>query len=129
MPSPLDEQKELTDQWRKLALQFDHHRMDALQLLREVLSGAADSTRIRSFLSATPDLATHRHVARGSQYIFLGFGKVQSTHWRDHGGYSDDNGEWPDVDMREIVIYRAVEDGSLWARPKEEWEDGRFIKL
>jgi hypothetical protein len=31
--------------------------------------------------------------------------------------------------MREVAIYRSVDDGSLWVRPREEFEDGRFAAL
>lgn len=120
---------EISEYWRRLALQLETHRTQALQLLRDVMAGTASRTRIRRFLATTPDLVTHQHVKRGSRYVLLGIGKMQSEHWHDHGGYSDDNGDWPSVDMREVAIYRSVEDDSLWARPKEEFEDGRFEEV
>jgi hypothetical protein len=73
-------------------------------------------------------MATHRHVKRGTEYVLLGIGKMQAKEWltastRDPGDGSTD---WDRVDMREVAIYRSKDDGSLWARPREEFEDGRF---
>lgn len=117
------------NQWHRLALQFDLHRIQALSLLRATLDDTASTPEIRKFLATPPGIATHQHVKRGSQYIFLGFGKMQAENWRDHDDYSDSNGEFPSVDMREVAIYRSVDDHTLWVRPREEWEDGRFIEF
>jgi len=69
---------------------------------------------------------THRHKKRGSLYELLGIGKMQTDFWFDG---LDEDADAGNVDMRPIAIYRAIDDGSLWARPREEFEDGRFEKL
>jgi hypothetical protein len=67
---------------------------------------------------------THRHVRRGSEYVLIGIGRMQCDWWQITGaGY-----RYP-VDMAEVAIYRSVDDGSLWVRPREEFEDGRFEVL
>lgn len=78
-------------------------------------------------------IATHRHKKRGTEYVLIGYGKMQAEAWRDgshkarmsgdsasiHGGTS--------VDMCEVAIYRSMIDPKeIWVRPREEFEDGRF---
>lgn len=65
--------------------------------------------------------ATHRHKKRGTEYVLIGFGKLQAEMWVDWNSEP--------VDMREVAVYRSVDDGSLWVRPREEFEDGRFEVL
>jgi hypothetical protein len=61
--------------------------------------------------------ATHRHKKRGTEYVLIGIGKMQSEKW------------YP-VDMREVAIYRSATDPTeIWVRPREEFEDGRFEAL
>ncbi len=68
--------------------------------------------------------ATHRHKKRGSEYVLLGIGKMQSEGWYDPSKTIST----AKVDMREVAIYRGA-DGALWVRPREEFEDGRFEAL
>ena len=67
--------------------------------------------------------ATHRHKKRGSEYVLIGIGKMQANWYTPHDGSGD---SWDCVDMAEVAVYRSVDDGSLWVRPREEFEDGRI---
>lgn len=72
---------------------------------------------------------THRHKKRGTEYVLIGIGKMQAEHWLDGrkaGRDSGGNFHVLSVDMHKVAIYQSVDDGSLWARPIEEWNDGRF---
>jgi hypothetical protein len=78
--------------------------------------------------SSPPDgqTATHRHKKRGSEYVLIGFGTMQAEEWFYATNDSIEPELGPSVDMAEVAIYRSVEQGSLWVRPREEFEDGRF---
>lgn len=69
--------------------------------------------------------ATHRHKKRGTEYVLIGIGKMQTNDWCWIRGAR----EIVPVDMDEVAIYRSVDDASLWVRPREEFEDGRFEAL
>lgn len=68
----------------------------------------------------------YRHKKRGTEYVLVGYGKMQAEHWRENdpnGGHDD----YVSVDMREVAIYRSATDPTeIWVRPREAFEDGRF---
>lgn len=55
-----------------------------------------------------------RHLKRGSTYVEIGRGEVQSSK--------------PIAEGETLVAYRA-HDGRLWFRPASEFDDGRFVRI
>lgn len=79
-----------------------------------------DTLRLAGFPRAlSPPSASEqfRHKKRGSVVTVLGDAELQvaATQWIAEGTV--------------LTIYRHVEDGKLWARPKVEFEDGRFERV
>lgn len=72
---------------------------------------------------------THRHVKSGGEYMLLGSGRMQSGMWFEQkDGDIDRPSSLEPIDMHLVAIYRGA-DGNLWARPREEFDDGRFVLI
>jgi len=57
-------------------------------------------------------MRSYRHLRRGTKYVSLGLGKLQTAE--------------PLSDEALLVFYRDLETGYLYARPPAEFHDGRF---
>ena len=68
---------------------------------------------LRSLVQQGP-FRCFRHVRRGTSYIEIGRGEVQS--------------DMPIREGDDLVVYLG-EDGKLWLRPTAEFDDGRFEPL
>jgi hypothetical protein len=149
--------KQLAEKLRTLAHGLDMgflHEDDAMAVFRAALedseAGAESSLR-----NVQRSGATHRHKKRGSEYVLIGFGlwtginqyveddadlsvkEVAPGVWSICEQYERPaDGEWARLQTNRhlnladaMAIYRSVDDGSLWVRPREEFEDGRFEDL
>jgi hypothetical protein len=70
-----------------------------------------------------------RHVKRGSSYVVLGVGEVQISKgtvsdagWKEHKARVLREGDT-------LTVYRDIQDGKLWLRFPDEFEDGRFEEV
>lgn len=63
---------------------------------------------------------THRHKKRGTEYVLMFYGNMQSSTWHEDG---------QSVYMREVAIYHsALYPEKIWVRPIEDFEE-RFEEL
>lgn len=56
-----------------------------------------------------------KHLKRGTTYVVLGIAEMQST--------------LPVAEGVKLVCYQSEQDNKLWARPMDEFCDGRFLDL
>ena len=65
--------------------------------------------------TAPTDTERVQHVKRGTTYTVVGEAKLQSSGSIAEGAM--------------LTVYRDVNSGALWARPTDEFRDGRFVTL
>ena len=51
-----------------------------------------------------------QHLKTGGFYRVIGLAKIEAT-------------------LKDVYVYEAVSDNTLWVRPKAEMEDGRFVRV
>ncbi|MEN5083692.1 hypothetical protein ABE438_14510 [Bosea sp. TWI1241] len=94
--------------------------LNDLLVLSQVVAGPGATRRVR-------------HGKRGTTYSVIGTGSIQTGSWTEEAIGQDESGanycELQSVDMAQVVVYQSEGDGSLWVRPADEFEDGRFEDL
>lgn len=73
----------------------------------------------------TKPAPTHRHIKTGGLYYYVGPARMQAENWIENPGSGD---PFIAVDLQEVAVYRSAQNGSLWVRPKAEFEE-RFEPL
>jgi len=114
-PSP---RAQALEEAAKVAEQYDP--TDTLTAPKEI----AAAIRALSSQPVAVRLPTHRHKKRGTDYVLMGIGKMQAENWQVSKDGFDQS-----IDMEEVAIYRSVDDGAIWVRPRSEFEDSRFEAL
>lgn len=51
-----------------------------------------------------------QHLKTGGFYRVIGLAKIEAT-------------------LKDVYVYEAVSNNTLWVRPKAEMEDGRFVRV
>ncbi len=90
----------------------------ALNLIKEYPERREGFQRLAAFvetLIAERDALPRVRHRKGGVYEVLGLAVVQT--------------DTPLADYDVVQVYRNVDDGSLWVRPKQEFDDGRFVAL
>ena len=83
--------------------------------LREALAKFARIAEKRGQEWRREDGPRYRHVKTGGTYQIVGYARLQSA--------------TPICDYADLVLYRSDADGSIWARGRNEFMDGRFERL
>jgi len=76
------------------------------------ITGLALAIAVEIIMRSRAGQTSWRHLKRGSEYILVGRGGFQCAD--------------PAFDQKPITVYRAKKDGAWYARPDEEFFDGRF---
>jgi hypothetical protein len=103
--------------------------------IRKHIADAIEALSVSAPYALGAGAPTHRHVKRGTTYAVVGEAKFQSSRWLTEAKLveaSEPLAGWLEstfADMQPVVVYRSTENGSLWVRPKAEFEDGRFEAL
>lgn len=88
--------------WRRVP-----NRARTRNLYRELVFG-----RTKKDFRNMNDIQKRVRHKKGGEYEVIGQGRIQTS--------------TPLNDMDQVVVYRSIEDGSIWARRALEFYDGRF---